>query len=310
MKFSLSILLAALQLAGCEKSIENFKENSVVNTDTIWATTNSSSLEIFQLQQALIRPGYTDSFLVQTGDTLQTSNGLKVEIPANAFAGNTTGTAQSEINLLRTKGDLIRFNKPSTSDGMVLQTTGTVYINITRNGQPLSLQTGKTLGISINDSLPTNRMKAYSGETPLSTSFGVFNWRQNDSLSPALGASGYQLRSNRQQWLSLAYGLDTVSQKSRVVLSMSAIYTNSNTQAFIVFKNAASVVQLAPDAGNRIWLAEKIPAGKEVLYVTITKKGSDYWLGTAEMTTAFNQNVHITPQKKSVQAISDYLDNL
>ncbi len=310
MKFFLSILLAALLLTSCEKSIENFDGNPVATADTIWATTNSATLEINQLQQALIRPSVIDSFSLQTGANIQTSNGLRVEIPANAFAGNTTGTAQAEINFLHTKGDFIRFGKPTTSDGMVLQTKGSLYINITKSGQPLALQTGKTLSIVVADSLPTSSMKAYNGEAPSTAGFGVFNWRQNDSLTPLPITSGYQLRSNRQQWLSLASGLDTVSQKSRVVLSMSAIYTNANTLAFIVFKNTASVVQFTPDAGNRIWLAEKIPAGKEVIYVTITKKGSDYWLGTHEMTTAFNQNVHITPQKKSLQAISDFLDTL
>lgn len=193
---------------------------------------------------------------------------------------------------------------------MVLQTAGTAYINISKNGQLLSLQNGKALRIAVSDSLPMPMMKAYAGETPTAISFNTFNWQPNDSISVVTSASGYQMLSNRQQWLCFAYGLDTVSQKSRVVLSMPAIYTNSNTQAFIVFRNSSSVVQLVPDADKRIWLTEKIPAGKEVMYVTITKKNNDYWLGTEATTTAFNQNVHIIPQKKSLQAISDFLDNL
>ena len=309
MKFFLSLLLPLLLLTSCEKSIENFTVTPVVNTDTVWATSNAASLELTQLQQSLVRTNSTDSFSIQTGATLQTTNGLRVEIPAAAF-GSTTGTAQAEMNLLRTKGDLIRFNKPSISSGMVLQTEGSFYISITKNGQSLSLQNGKTLGIAISDSLHTTGLKAYAGEAPATTGLGVFNWRQNDSFSVSTTGAGYHLVSNRQQWQSLASGLDTVSQKSRVVLSMSAIYTNSNTQAFLVFRDAASVVQLAPDAGNRIWLAEKIPAGKNVVYVTITKKGSDYWLGTQDTVTAFNQNVHITPQKKTLQDISTFLDNL
>lgn len=310
----LSLFIAAL-LISCEKSYENFDGTTPVSTDTIWSVTNTTLLPINQLHNSLLIPAMIDSFNINNGGTVQFTNNTRVEIPAAAFTNSgatVDGKAQIELHLLTTKGDLVRFRRPTTSNGYLLQSGGVLYINVSKNGQALQLKLGRTLHVSFQESNPTNLMQGFYGVPANTTSFDNFNWIpiQDTGFRIVTTANSYQVITNRLQWINCDYFSDTAAQKSRTVLSMPPDFTNANTSAFIVFKNIRSVMQFGADAANRIWKTEKVPVGKDVLYVTITKKGSDYWLGTADATTAALQNIHIVPVKTTLSALNSFLDNL
>ncbi len=79
---------------------------------------------------------------------------------------------------------------------------------------------------------------------------------------------------------------------------------------YYMYNNKQSVVQLLPDAANRIWLAEKVPLGEPVVLVTLSKKNDGYWLGMQQVLTTQNQNIQMTAQQSSLPGINAFLNSL
>ncbi len=316
MKFYIFLLIGITALTGCEKSFENFSPTPTpAANDTIWSVTNTAQLSINELHQSLSLSSLSDSFNLVTGGSVHFSGNIRMEIPAAAFTNNgatVDGKAVLELQLLQKKGDLIRLRRPTTSNGYLLQSGGVLNVSVKKNGQALQLLPNKALQIFFDDAQPTALMRGFYGVSPATGSFDNFNWvpASDSSLRVLPTATGYQVITNRLQWINCDFFSDTAALKSRTVLSMPRDFTNANTSAFIVFKNIRAVMQFNADAVNRIWKTEKVPVGKEVLYVTITKKGDEYWLGTENATTALLQNIHIIPEKKTLQALNSFLDGL
>lgn len=314
MKLSIFYFFAVMMLAGCEKSFENFSPTPSPG-DTLWSVSNTATLSINEFHQALSLPPLSDSFNLLTGGTIVFNSNTRIEIPAAAFTSGGTaldGKGHIELNLLKRKGDLIRFRRPTTSNGYLLQSGGVLNINVKKNGQPLQLLPNKTIQISFEDNSPTPLMRGFYGVPAGANSFDNFNWLpiQDSSLEVLSTLTGYRIITSRLQWINCDFFTDTVALKSRTVLSMPRDFTNANTSAFIVFKNIRAVMQFSSDAANRIWKTEKVPVGNDVLYVTITRKKDEYWLGTRDATTGPFQNIHMVPEKKTLQAINSFLDSL
>jgi hypothetical protein len=314
MKFAVFLFLGFFALTSCEKSFENFSPAPDVD-DTIWSVINTSSLPINELHQALSTPALSDSIDLLTGGTINFGSGIRMQIPASAFTSNGTivnGRGIVELHLLKRKGDLIRFRRPTTSNGYLLQSGGVLHIAVKNNGQVLQLGVNKMLSVSFEDSQSIIPMRGFYGVSANTNSFDNFNWLPvfDSSIMVNNTTLGYQVITNRLQWINCDIFTDTAAQKSRTVLSMPRDFTNANTSAFVVFKNIRAVMQFTPDAINRIWKTEKIPVAKEVLYVTITKKRNEYWLGSINAITAPFQNIHIVPEKKTLQEIGSFLDGL
>jgi hypothetical protein len=310
--FSIINILVICLLVGCDKSYERFDTNPGVTTDTVWVTTNSSSLPINQLHESLMPTVQADSFVFQAGADFTFAGGVRLIVPPSAFTSNSTvvsGTGQVFLYSLQKKGDFIRFRKPTVNNVQLLQFGRAVYLNITKGGQPLELLPAKTLSLSFADSLSSPVNKSFYGVSS-GNPFGSYNWLVNDSSSLSPMANGYTATTHRQQWLAFGSTTDSASARSRSIIGMPARFTNANTSTFIVFNNTKSVMQMVPDATNRIWLSENVPTGKAVTYITLSKLGSEYWLGAVATTTAVNQVLSITPQKSSLTEVENYLNSL
>jgi hypothetical protein len=312
MKF-LPLLLFTFFLIGCEKSVENFTPYPGGVSDTAWVANNSASLEINALHQELMTAPLSDTFDLQTGATIHFGTATRIEIPNAAFTTNSvsaSGTGRLDLYLLKSKGDLIRFRKPTVSSSNLLNTSNTFLVNVSKHGQALTMPGPKSFRINLADTFTSGFYKGFLGVEPPQSSFSTYLWGRSDSLQVQVSTNAYQIITNRQQWTSLSYGIDSTTLKSRTVLSMPPAFTNANTTAFVVFKNNQTVIQFTPDYADRIWLADKVPSGKPVIYLTLTKKGNNYWLGSQEMVTASNQNIRIIPIQKSLPEINSYLSSL
>jgi hypothetical protein len=310
--FPIINILSVCLLVGCDKSYEQFDSGPGTTTDTVWVASNSSNLPINQLHELLMPAAQADSFVFQAGADFTFAGGVRLVVPPSAFTSNSTvvsGTGQVSLHLLRKKGDFIRFRKSTVNNAQLLQVGHAVYLNITKGGQVLELLPAKTLSLSFTDSQPSTINQSFYGIAP-SSPFGSYNWLVNDSGSLSPMANGYTATTHRQQWLAFGSIIDSASARSRSIVGMPARFTNANTSTFIIFNNTNSIMQMVPDAINRIWLSENVPTGKTVTYLTLSKLGTEYWLGLAATTTAINQVLSITPQKSSLTEIGNYLNSL
>jgi len=316
--FFLLLLAASSIMMGCEKSFEEYSP-TIVTSDTVWSTSGAANfLKVTQLHEELRTASLTDSFTLSVASTINFIDNVKLDIPANAFVSDNgtlvDGKAKIEVIALRKKGDFIRFQKQTVSNGYLLESGAMVYVQVTKNGTALSLGNGKNISINFRDPAPTQLMSGFAGVEPAAYTTANFTWTK-DSSNVFVGVSqttgiGYNINTTKTKWINCARFNDTGSVKSRIALSMPKEYTNGNTTAWIVYKNNRSVMQMEADVANRIWLKTKVPINRPIYCVTITKRGTDYYFGVQESTSFTNQNIEMRPEKKTLQEISTFLDAL
>lgn len=316
------LLLALFSLVACKKNQDIFVPDpgQINGFDTNWVSTINVSMPISLLKSKLLIPVQRDSFLVSSSIVISISaTGLKSVIqPAILLDSNNlqvTGKIFIESFLLKKKGDLIRMNKPTFSNGRVLATAGTVFINYKKEGKPLHLYQTTRVNIQFTEPPSTQPMKLHFGEDLFPDRF---NWVPNaDSLLNYVNATnyGYEILTNRLGWINTGYILDGFAAQINVRAKLSSQFTNANTMAYLVFKNNRSVVNLFGEPSSKSFSSGGIPVGKEAIIVVLSKLANDYYLGSETFTTAaaagsINQQVTVTPVKKSIETINQFLDNL
>ncbi len=310
------LLVAAAVLTSCEKSFENFTPNTNnPATDTVWGGFSTGNFaEVNSLHQNLVRAPLIDSINLAANTVINFSGDIRIDIPAFSFKQNGTvadGKASIEFFLLKSRGDFIRFRKPTTSNGYLLESGGSFNLLVSKNGQALQLLPGTIIKVSYKDPSPNPLMKGFTGISSITGSATAnFNWVKDDSIMVRAVQSGYEVFANTVNWINCDYFRDTAELKTRIAFILPKEFTNTNTSSFIVYKTIRAVMQMDADPVNRIWRKDKVPVNRQVVYVTISKRGDNYYLGTKESNTVINQNVEIRPEKKSLLGIKNFLDSL
>ncbi|MEO6540250.1 MAG: hypothetical protein ABIN74_04635, partial [Ferruginibacter sp.] len=89
-----------------------------------------------------------------------------------------------------------------------------------------------------------------------------------------------------------------------------------NTIAFTVFKDLRSTVAMKGDLNTKKFITGKLPVGKLITVVVISKQADDYYLGYESAITqlpaanSFTQHVRVVPIKRSLSEIISYLSTL
>jgi hypothetical protein len=326
-KGSLLILFAGITfLNACKKDVDVFVPDpgQINGPDTSWQNTITATMPVSLLKNNLAQePVYMDSINVNASiASVTTPFGIQVNFPPNccatALGQPVTGRVQVELKVIKKKGDMIRLNKPSTFNDSMLVTAGQIFIQLKKEGQLLQLAPGVRINIRYTD-LPVNtQMKFFLGEE---TNTQHFNWfpTPTPSLDTIfMGAQSYDMYTKRQQWISVSnfFDLNAASPRVRITADIAAYFTNANTIAFTVFKDVRSVVAMKGDLSTRKFISGKLPVGKPVTVVVISRQGNDYYLGhesAVTQITASNpalQVVPVVPVKRSLPEILAYLATL
>ena len=324
-KTIIHILLAGIIfLSACEKNTDIFVPDpgQPNGPDTTWHSTISTTMPVSNLKTSLLFEPYIDSIEVNNNiATVLTPFGIQVNFPANSCVNTSgqpvTGRIRVEIMLLKKKGDMVRMSKPTTFDDSLLVTAGEIYISLKKDGQVLQLAPNAKINIRYTD-IPTNQsMKLFVGDE---SNAQQFNWlpvpvSTNNILN--VGTQNYEIYTNHLRWTSVAYGFDlSTVAKVNVTATLAPYFTNANTVAFTVFKDFRSVAGMYGDINTRKFSTGKLPVGKAITVVVISKQANDYYLGYESAITAIptngtgNQFVPVTPIKRSLPDILYYLSTL
>lgn len=311
-------------LTACQKDIDVFVPDAgqLNGPDTAWQTAAGNIVSLELLKSSLLKPAYLDTINVNGAiATVNTAFGLQVNFPANCCVNGAgqpvTGKVDVEIQLARNKGDLVRMNKPSTSNDTMLIAAGQVFVSLKKENQALQLKPGARFSVIYTDSPTSQQMKFYRGDE---SNAQYFNWlpTTEPSLDTILiSPQSYQVYSKQLGWISIAQPFEVgTTAKVQVSADLPAYFTNSNTIAFTVFKDLRSVVAMKPDLTTRKFITGKLPVAKAITVVVISKMGSDYYLGSSAAVTqtvpgnSTVQQVQVVPVKKSLAQILSYLDTL
>jgi hypothetical protein len=320
----LVLFAGGLFLNACQKDIDVFVPDAgqLNGPDTSWQNTISASMPVSVLKNSLLTEPYLDTINVNANvATVVTPFGMQVNFPPNccvtAASQPVTGKVDVEIQVVKKKGDMIRLDKPSTYNDSMLVTAGQIFIRLKKAGQPLQLAPGIRYNINYVD-LPTNpQVKFFIGDESNTQSFNWIPTPEPNIDSIFITPQSYQVYTRRLRWISIAQQveLNTVAKVS-ISADMASYFTNANSIAFTVFKDLRSVVAMHPELGARKFVTGKLPVGKAITVVVISKQGDDYYLGYESAVTqtppssSTVQQVHIVPIKKSLAEILSFLNTL
>lgn len=298
--------------------------------DTVWVTVTPGNAPIHQLANQFLPDLIIDSFDCSLGDTLNLKDSIEIRIPAAACTDNAgavaTGKVKIEFFRLKKKGDFIKFFKPTTSNGYLLESAGGFFIRISRNGQELKLAPNASITVRFLDTEdPKQNMQVFHArETIPFLSSGIdtmHTWtrhtdttwvptfQKRDSLGNDL--KGYELTTTKLRWTTANRYIDSSLANTNIFAYLPQNFTNKNTVVYAVFDNQKTVVNLTADYRSRSFTAMRIPKGAKIRILTFSRLGSDLYLGVRQINDVGTMNVYkIEPQKKSLAEILTYINNL
>ena len=316
----LFLILAAFSFSACQKDIDELSFQSAL-PDTIWHNTITAGMPISNLKSVLYPGAQTDMFLINPGtvNTYNAAGGLSVQIIPGMLSNNgqqTTGLVSIESRLLLSKGDLIRADKPTVSNGRVLVSGGVMYIKIYQNGSALTVSPSMPLMLEYPGNPLDQSMGLFYGDSSVAS---TFNWLPaQDSISNPVQIFGlnYRIYTSQLGWINCDKFYDTTNiTQTKLALVLPSNYTNANSAAFVVFKNKRTVIELYGDAGTMQFRSGSLPAGEEITVVVISMQGNDYFYGQTDAVispqgTGSFMSVSLTPTISSLNAIEDHLSAL
>ena len=321
-KIIISFLTCMMMLFSCQKDVDVFTPNgSPIGVDTNWVASISSTSPIIDLKTALNKAVQFDSLDCTLGGSVTTQEGLTIAIAPNSLLlSNGTpviGKVYSESLLIRQKGDMIRTDRPTTSNGRLLISGGEIFLRFRKDLEELHLAPGKRVYVKYADPSPITFMRLFLGDesNPLQ-----FNWLPYpDSSNFGFGtpnAPSYEFSSPNLRWLNCDHFADSTGSRVNIVASLPIDYTNANTAVYLVFHDIRSMMSMYGDPATKKFSSAKVPTGKQVTVVSITKKGNNsYYLGHNSTVTNLTgtvaaQVVPLSPQPTSLTDIRAYLSTL
>jgi hypothetical protein len=319
----LFLITTGFFLNACQKNIDIFVPDAgqISGPDTSWYSTITAAMPVTDLNNNLAIDSYKDSIQVSSNTSYITMpSGLQCYFPANCCVSNSgqviTGKVNVELMQIKNKGDMVRLGKPTTSYGRLLVSGNELFVRLKNDSSELLLAPGVKIQLRYSDPPISTQMKFFVGDE---SNTQQFNWLPNPDLinnTLSVTPSYYEIQTNHLHWVGSGYFFDTTGT-SRVTIKadLAAYFTNANTVAYTVFKDFRSVVGMYGDISSKKFSTGKLPVGKAITVVVISKQGNDYFLGyqnttTAAPTSGSEQSIPITPIKTSLSDIKAFLNTL
>ena len=314
------LISTGLLLASCQKDVDQFipDPGQAIGPDTAWYSNITTDMPVTLLRNALL-----SDF---TKDTIEV-NSMADSIPLRGYgyckffpfscvtpAGvPVTGPVTVEWNLVKSKGDMIRMNRASSSHNRLLVNGAGLSIALKKDGQPLQLAPGIHLSIDFYEANNTTVMSFFAGSSLTQN----FTWLTNpDPLNNMVSPTnmGYHMFTNRLGWNDYGYFYDTTGiTRTKISASLPANYTNANSIMYAAFDNQLSVMELNADVVTEKFISPLLPDGKAVNIITISKQGEDYYISKIPLIIDGHgtgiQEISILPVKRTLAEIITFLSS-
>lgn len=161
----------------------SYRNNKTVSTNTICSED--------ELRKAVNNP--TQVFTIKTKrDTVIAGNkGIKVHIPADCFElKNPNAEVKIILKEYNSNADFFFANLTTSSNGQMLESGGTIYINAMANGLPVKMKQGKEIALAFPSGKPAPGMQTFYGEQAAD---GSMNWQPATTTNTGSWNSSYYL---------------------------------------------------------------------------------------------------------------------
>ncbi len=330
--YILSLIIIGLTEA-CQKDSDDFipTNTTILKTapkpDTVWeneaslilppANTTVPLLDIEKLNKELAPPIINDTINAEKGGKINLSDDMYIEVPSNACVNKANvlcrGKVEFEVMILRTKGELMAYDKPTVAGGKLLNSGGVCYIYAKQNGSEVRLALNKTLKIRYKMPIVDPRMQIFSGKFVNRLQFDWATYTGTISQSTVKiwtdslrSTKGYEITCDRLGWISC----NTINESSntntgtKFCVAMPDTLTNRNTSVYVILKNTQSVVKLeGVPALKQFCLPATLrglPIGQQVTVISVTQINGIALMDTQEVTVAAINTVRMKPQRISI----------
>lgn len=298
--------------------------------DTVWVTSTPANAPVHQLASQFLPDLIIDTFDCTLGDTIQFKDYISIQIPAASFTDNSGAAASGKVRIeffrLKKKGDYIKFFKPTTSAGYLVESGGGFFMRVVKNGQELKLAPNASITVRFADTEDpkTNMQVFHARETIPFISAGIDTmhtwtrhtdtsyiktWQGQDSLGNVL--KGYELTTTQLRWTAANRYIDSTAAHTNIFAYLPQNFTNKNTVVYAVFENQKIVVNLTAEYRSRSFTTTRIPKGSKIRILSFSRLGTDLYMGVRSVNDVGTNNVYkIEPQKKSLADILAYINNL
>jgi hypothetical protein len=321
MKRIIGYLLTALVFSSCvkEESSDGFFV-AYPNADTVWQT--SLTGRPVNTIDTLFTPPDAAAVSVATAsnDTAHFGSNIAVRTtPGFCLQPNgnpVQGSVKIELLQFDRKGDFIRYGKQTTSGDKILDKQTIFRVKVTQYYEPMILNSQAMVTIRYRTTLMSGHVSVFTGDTLINDPTN-FSWEETtDAARPFDGVEngnvilGYDIPCSKLGWISFGKLIDN-STGAKLTVVQPVTCTNNNTAVYAVFKNQRTVLRLLPDLTSRTFFVNHLPAGSDLLLVSISKIGSALYLGTSSLVTGTNSSVvKMKTEAATKQQISDFLDGL
>lgn len=264
------------------------------------------------------REAAPQKFSVSTSSTqtITTSGGMDVTIPANSFVdmdGNpVSGDVDFDIIEIYNKSDMIKSARPTMSDGNVLISGGEFSFSASIGGEQVQLKDNGTITVqspSPSGTIDLSMSLFIGGED----SIGQFNWDEifGTSMDTMAQGSRYFFDIDTLAWINIDkfYGATTTD----LTINLEAGFTTERALTYIVFNDINSV--LMPSTYNGTinetnYVQSLIPVGESITVICIAEKDGNLYLAESDLTTTTNGTVNLTFTQMTSEEVDAILEGL
>ena len=313
------VIIVTVIFVSCKKeaSDEFLLDSTNPLNDTAWRTNILADAPVNKIFETLSLPSQSSSFDANKDHTVNFNDYLQIKFLGSSCQGeggeNIFGTIKIEVDYLKTRGDMIRHKKSTTSYDRLLESGGAFNIKVTQNGKQLKIAPQKFIVLRYRNSKADTHMNVFYGDTTV-TNLDNFTWVPADSQRINTwrdgSISGYELFCKRFNWINCDKFIGTTNPRTAVSAILPVNFTNNNTAVYLVFEDMLSVVRMNPNLANRLFYFNNVPINSNVIFVSISKIGDNFYLGTKEAKVTRNLVARFSPEKKTNKEINDYINSL
>lgn len=302
-------------LTGCVEEVDQFQpfELTSGNIDRFFEAVRSNPIPISwdASQEKLITlPGYG-----------------RVIVPPNALllpdGTEASGTVQAKVLELYSKEDLLRNRITTASANGIIESAGTIYIEVEQAGQPLHLKGDELIKVQMASARYNSQMRLFTG---YQEDDGTLDWieyglgeapiRSVELEDPESGqlVPGFEFSSPELGYLKCGTYLSEEQGTAEVCLNLPFNFQSKNTIAFIALRDYNGLTTIPFEAENALrpdCCRDGLPTGEPAKIIVIAEgEEGTYFLEEKTVTIMENLTISITPEVASLSDIMLALEGL
>lgn len=321
------VFVYLIALVGCTKATDKFTPytNTEMN-DLTWSNSSMSAQKIANIKSQLVALPIANNFNSSTGSSISINSNTQLNLAADIYTLNDiayTGAVNSAFTLLTKKGDFIR-NLISTCNGKTLYDTKGIYLLQLSNtaNNSLTLKPNSFYDFALTDATGVAGNYVYLKGNNIAQQQGAISWSAADTTIGVVSSGqatingaaqqAFLIKSSSQSWINVAKPIYASGTTNANIILSAQNFTNKNTLVFAVLANYNTVLLLQDDASSKTYLAQNLPVGEEVKFVSLSYIDNQFYLGSKSFIIGNNISYSFAPASSPVSLayLNSFLDGL